>query len=47
MALGACLFAMDYSERVKVTYPFYEKTKFDKMEELGKIWRYGVDFMTE
>lgn len=47
MALGACLFAMDYSERVKVTYPFYEKTKFDKMEESGKIWRYGVDFMTK
>lgn len=47
MALGACLFAMDFPDRVKVTYPFYEKTEFDKTEEPGRIWRYGVDFADE
>lgn len=44
MALGACLFAMDFPTQVKVTYPYYEKTVFDKIEEPGKIWKYGVDF---
>ena len=44
MALGTCLFALDYGDKVKVTYPFYEKTQFDTDEEPGKIWRYGVDF---
>ncbi len=40
MALGACLFALDHMDEVKVTYPFFEKTAFDIEEEAGKIWRY-------
>ena len=44
MALGACLFALDHLDRIKVTYPFYTKTKFDVFEQDGKIWRYGVSF---
>ena len=44
MALGTCLFALDYQDKVKVTYPFYEKTHFDTDEEPGKIWRYRVKF---
>lgn len=44
MALGACLFALEHQDDVKVTYPFYEKTIFDIDEEAGKIWRYGVSF---
>lgn len=43
MALGACLFALDHLDEVKVTYPFYEKTQFDSDEEPGKIWRYGIE----
>lgn len=43
VALGACLFALDYKEKVKVTYPFYEKTKFDSDEKAGKVWRYTLD----
>ena len=44
MALGACLFALDNKDHVKVTYPFYEKTHFDIEEEAGKIWKYCVEF---
>lgn len=44
MALGTCLFALDHLGDVKVTYPFYEKKKFDTEEEAGKIWRYSIDF---
>ncbi len=44
MALGTCLFALDYRDKVRVTYPFYEKTQFDVDETPGKMWRYGVDF---
>lgn len=44
MALGACLFALDYSDEVKVTYPYYEKVNFDEDEKPGKIWRYIVEF---
>lgn len=44
VALGTCLFALDYQDEVKVTYPFYEKTQFDIDEEAGKIWKYGIDF---
>jgi len=44
MALGTCLFALDHRSKVKVTYPFYEKTRFDVDEEPGKIWRYGIVF---
>jgi len=44
MALGTCLFALDNQKKVKVTYPFYEKTQFDTDEEPGKIWKYGVVF---
>lgn len=44
MALGTCLFALDNAENVKVTYPFYTKTKFDTSEKAGKMWRYGVNF---
>lgn len=44
MALGTCLFALDNLEEVKVTYPFYEKKKFDIDEEPGKIWKYSIDF---
>lgn len=44
MALGTCLFALDHHSKVKVTYPFYEKTKFDVDEEPGKTWRYGISF---
>lgn len=44
MALGTCLFALDHRTEVKVTYPFYEKTRFDVDEEPGKIWRYGISF---
>lgn len=44
MALGTCLFALDNSDKVKVTYPFYEKTQFDIDEEPGKIWKYGIKF---
>ncbi len=44
MALGACLFALDYKDDVKVTYPFYTKTKFDVLEQEGKMWRYGIIF---
>lgn len=44
MALGACLFALDHAEDVKVTYPFYEKKKFDTDEQAGKIWKYSIDF---
>lgn len=44
MALGACLFALDNKQLVKVTYPYYTKTRFDISEEVGKIWRYGVNF---
>lgn len=42
MALGACIFALDYHDAVKVTYPFYEKKHFDTEEEAGKIWRYKI-----
>ena len=45
MALGACLFALDNLNEVKVTYPFYTKTKFDIHEQAGKIWRYGISFV--
>ena len=44
MALGACLFALEHKQDVKVTYPFYKKTKFDVLEQEGKMWRYGVAF---
>ncbi len=44
VALGTCLFALDHLSKVKVTYPFYEKTKFDVDEKPGKIWRYGISF---
>lgn len=44
MALGTCLFALDHQSKVKVTYPFYEKTRFDVDEEPGKTWRYGIFF---
>jgi hypothetical protein len=44
MALGTCLFALDNQNKVKVTYPFYEKTQFDADEESGKTWKYGVVF---
>lgn len=44
MALGTCMFALDYKQNVKVTYPFYNKTKFDADEQAGKIWRYGINF---
>jgi hypothetical protein len=44
VALGACLFALDHKQEVKVTYPFYTKTKFDVLEQEGKMWRYGVIF---
>lgn len=44
MALGTCLFALDNKDSVKVTYPFYEKTRFDDTEEAGKTWRYGISF---
>lgn len=44
MALGTCLFALDYKTDVKVTYPFYEKTNYDEKEQPGKTWRYGIDF---
>lgn len=44
MALGTCLFALDNPDKVKVTYPFYEKTQFDIDEEPGKIWKYGIMF---
>lgn len=44
MALGACLFALDHIDEVKVTYPFYEKKQFDMEEEAGKIWRYKIRF---
>lgn len=44
MALGACLFALDHSNSVKVTYPMYEKTFFDIKEKAGKIWKYGIEF---
>lgn len=44
MALGTCLFALDHPGEVKVTYPFYEKNRFDAEEEAGKIWKYGVYF---
>jgi hypothetical protein len=44
MALGACLFALDNLEDVKVTYPFYEKINFDADEISGKIWKYGITF---
>ena len=47
MALGTCLFALDHRSKVKVTYPFYEKTRFDVDEEPGKIWRYGIVFWTK
>jgi len=47
MALGTCLFALDNLESVKVTYPYYRKTKFDADEEAGKVWRYGVVFSYE
>lgn len=46
MALGTCLFALEHQEEVKVTYPFYEKTQFDMDEEPGKIWKYGIDFIS-
>lgn len=44
MALGTCLFALDHQDKVKVTYPFYEKTQFDADEEPGKIWKYSIYF---
>ena len=44
MALGACLFALDHLDEVKVTYPFYEKRHFDTKEKAGKIWRYRIRF---
>ena len=44
MALGTCIFALDHQSKVKVTYPFYEKTRFDADEEPGKTWRYGIYF---
>jgi hypothetical protein len=43
MALGACLFALSHIDCVKVTYPFYEKIKFDADEKAGKIWRYNCE----
>ena len=45
MALGTCLFALDHIEEVKVTYPFYEKKKFDAYEQAGKIWKYSINFV--
>lgn len=42
MALGACLFALEHLENVKVTYPFYEKKRFDHEEEAGKTWKYVI-----
>ena len=44
MALGACLFALDNLDRTKVTYPFYEKKRFDVEEEAGKTWKYRILF---
>ena len=44
MALGACLYALDHKGSVKVTYPYYIKTRFDYEEEAGKMWRYRVCF---
>ena len=44
MALGACLFALAHQDKVKVTYPFYEKTSFDIDEEPGKTWKYAINF---
>lgn len=44
MALGTCLFALDHHDEIKVTYPFYEKKRFDIEEEAGKIWRYRIHF---
>lgn len=44
MALGTCLFALDHLDEVKVTYPFYEKKRFDAEEKAGKIWRYKIGF---
>lgn len=44
MALGACLFALNNIDNVKVTYPYYTKTKFDISEQPGKMWRYGIYF---
>lgn len=43
MSLGACLFALEHLDEVKVTYPFYEKTQYDIEEEPGKIWKYGIE----
>lgn len=44
MALGACLFALNYGNRVKVTYPYYEKVYFDASEKAGKTWLYQLYF---
>ncbi len=42
MAVGGCLFALDYKKSVKVIYPFYEKIRFDKQEKPGTIWKYSI-----
>lgn len=42
MAVGGCLFALDYHNTVKVIYPFYNKTEFDVEEEPGRVWRYSI-----
>lgn len=42
MALGACLFALDYEKGVKIVYPYYTKTKFDLNEKPGQVWRYEI-----
>lgn len=42
MALGACLFNLDFGDSVKSIYPHYVKTVFEPKEEPGKIWKYEL-----
>ena len=42
MAVGGGLFALDYKKDVKVIYPFYEKTRFEKTEQPGIMWKYNI-----